>query len=52
VNAYRRALALGSTRPLPQLYEAAGARLAFDAETLQEAVTAMENMINHLDTET
>lgn len=51
VNAYRRALALGSTRPLPELYAAAGVRLAFDAETLQEAVGAMESMINHLDQE-
>ncbi|MCA1669078.1 MAG: M3 family metallopeptidase, partial [Thermomicrobia bacterium] len=32
--AYRRALALGGTKPLPQLFEAAGARLAFDAETM------------------
>ena len=36
VRLYREALALGDTRSLPQLYEAAGARLAFDAPTLRE----------------
>ena len=36
VRLYRQALALGDTRPLPQLYAAAGARLAFDAPTLRE----------------
>ncbi|MBE3575017.1 MAG: M3 family oligoendopeptidase [Firmicutes bacterium] len=34
VAAYRRALALGNTRPLPELFEAAGARLAFDRPTI------------------
>ena len=36
VQAYRSALALGNTRPLPELFSAAGARLAFDAPTLHE----------------
>ena len=45
VNAYRRALALGGTAPLPQLFETAGARFAFDADTLQEAVGLMESTI-------
>lgn len=31
---YRAALALGGSRPLPQLFEAAGAKLAFDAGTI------------------
>lgn len=31
---YRTALALGGSRPLPELFEAAGARLAFDAATI------------------
>jgi len=31
---YRAALALGGSRPLPQLFEAAGAKLAFDADTI------------------
>lgn len=32
---YRSALALGATKTVPELYEAAGAKFAFDAETLQ-----------------
>ncbi len=36
VRRYRAALALGNTRPLPELYAAAGARLAFDQETVGE----------------
>ena len=31
---YRSALALGGSRPLPELFAAAGARLAFDADTI------------------
>lgn len=36
VRLYREALALGNTRPLPDLYAAAGARLAFDAPMVGE----------------
>ncbi len=36
LRAYRRALALGNTRPLPELFQAAGARLAFDRGTVGE----------------
>jgi oligoendopeptidase F len=46
---YRHALALGNTRKLPELYEAAGAKLAFDAETLGEVVGLIETTINDLD---
>ncbi|MCC7360367.1 MAG: M3 family oligoendopeptidase [Anaerolineales bacterium] len=49
VAAYRRALALGGTVPLPQLYAAAGVRFAFDAATLGEAVALMESTIEALD---
>ncbi|NLX09811.1 MAG: M3 family oligoendopeptidase [Chloroflexi bacterium] len=45
---YRRALALGNTVTLPELYEAAGARLAFDAATLREAVDLIERTIEEL----
>lgn len=38
---YRKALALGGIRPLPELFETAGARFAFDAQTLGEAVDLM-----------
>jgi oligoendopeptidase F len=46
---YRRALALGGTASLPGLFQAAGARLAFNAETLGEAVALMETTIAELD---
>ena len=36
VRRYRVALTLGNTVPLPDLYQAAGARLAFDPETVGE----------------
>jgi oligoendopeptidase F len=49
VAAYRRALALGGTRPLPELYAAAGAKFAFDAETLGGAVQLMEETIARLE---
>lgn len=48
LNQYRRALTLGGTKPLPELYQSAGARLAFDADTLGQAVELMENTINSL----
>ena len=38
LTAYRRALSMGGTVSLPELYAQAGARLAFDAQTLQEAI--------------
>jgi oligoendopeptidase F len=40
--AYRRFLALGATRPLPELYRAAGAELSFDAATLAALVGEVE----------
>lgn len=45
VAAYRRALALGGTVPLPRLYETAGARFAFDAGTLEKVVSLVEGKI-------
>lgn len=45
VERYRRALALGGTVSLPELYETAGARFALDAGTLRTAVTLMEETI-------
>ncbi len=47
--AYRRALALGATRPLPELYAAANVKFAFDADTLREAVDLIESHINQLE---
>lgn len=49
VQKYREMLALGGTRPLPQLYEAAGAKFAFDAETLGGIVNLLESTIEELE---
>lgn len=49
LNRYREALALGGTVTLPELYEAAGAKLAFDAETLKDVVDLVESQIAHFD---
>lgn len=46
---YLTALGLGGTVSLPDLYKAAGARLAFDAETLGEAVDLVENTLVQLE---
>ena len=43
VRRYRSALALGNTRSLPDLYAAAGARLAFDKETVGELARLVES---------
>ncbi|MDZ4763481.1 MAG: M3 family oligoendopeptidase [Chloroflexota bacterium] len=49
VAAYRRALALGGTRPLPDLFAEAGARFAWDVETLTDNLTLIESTIARLD---
>ncbi len=46
---YKAALALGGTAPLPDLFKAAGVKLAFDAGTLGGAVELMENKIYELE---
>jgi oligoendopeptidase F len=46
VASYRQALALGGTLPLPQLYQAAGARLAFDNDILYDAITLIEDFLD------
>lgn len=42
IAAYRRFLALGATRPLPELYREAGVELRFDAAMLAELVAMVE----------
>ena len=49
VASYRQALALGGMLPLPQLYQAAGARLAFDNEILYDAIGLIEEVIERND---
>ncbi|MBV6396770.1 MAG: hypothetical protein HFACDABA_02370 [Anaerolineales bacterium] len=51
VEDYRRALSLGSTVPLPELFQAAGARFAFDSQTLKDAVDLLENEIAKQETQ-
>jgi oligoendopeptidase F len=48
VARYRRALAKGGAAALPDLYETAGARFAFDAGTLRMAVELVERTIAEL----
>ena len=46
---YRRALALGGSVPLPQLFATAGATFAFDVDTLRVSVNLMAEAIAELD---
>jgi oligoendopeptidase F len=48
VRAYRQALALGGTRPLPQLYAAAGVRFAFDQTIMREMIQLLEEQLYSL----
>ncbi|HYL08293.1 MAG TPA: M3 family oligoendopeptidase [Candidatus Udaeobacter sp.] len=48
VRRYREALALGATRPLPELYKAAGARLIFDSDGMRELITLVEEQLERL----
>lgn len=48
VRRYREALALGATRPLPEIYRTAGAALAFDAGLMGELVGLVETRIEQL----
>jgi oligoendopeptidase F len=51
VARYKAALALGGTRPLPEIYATAGARLVFDAETMGELVALVETEVERLQSE-
>ena len=48
IQQYRQALSLGGSATLPDLYRAAGAKLAFDAETLGEAVDLIMTTLTDL----
>ena len=48
VRDYRRALALGGSKPLPELFATAGARFAFDEATLRDATTLVESELDRL----
>jgi oligoendopeptidase F len=46
---YRKALALGGTVKLPDLFQTAGAKLSFDSQTLADSVNLIERTIYQLD---
>lgn len=48
LEGYKNALRLGGTRPLPELYAAAGARLIFDADGMRELVELVEDRLETL----
>jgi oligoendopeptidase F len=48
VAAFKRFLALGGTRPLPELYAEAGVNLVFDTATMRELVAFVEERISEL----
>jgi oligoendopeptidase F len=48
VTNYRRALALGAVRGLPEIYAAAGAKLSFDARLIGELVALVEEHIDRI----
>lgn len=48
VRQYRAGLALGATRPLPELYRAAGVRLTFELGDLAELVARVEERMEFL----
>ena len=45
---YRAALALGGSRPLPELFEAAGARFDFSADTIKPLIDAVQEELAEL----
>lgn len=49
VRQYRQALAMGGAASLPELFQTAGARFAFDADTLREVVELMVATIDRLE---
>jgi oligoendopeptidase F len=49
VRKYRESLALGATRPLPELFRAAGARLIFDSEGMRELISLVEEELAKLE---
>jgi oligoendopeptidase F len=48
VTKYREALALGAVQGLPEIYRAAGAKLAFDADTIGPLVELVEEQIERV----
>ncbi len=49
VAAYRHALSLGGTVPIPELFAAAGGRFAMDSQILGEVISLAEEQIDRLE---
>jgi oligoendopeptidase F len=49
LDQYHRALALGGSRPLPELFAAAGCRFDFSAETVRPLTSLVRNELEKLD---
>lgn len=49
VTDYRTALALGGSRPLPELFSAAGVRFDFSAPVLRPLIETLTDALNELD---
>jgi oligoendopeptidase F len=49
VKNYRAALSLGATKTLPELFDTAGAKFAFDAETLGKSIDLIEKTLEELE---
>ena len=48
LNDYKRALALGGSRPLPELFQAAGCQFEFSAKTIQPIVKMLQEELEKL----
>jgi oligoendopeptidase F len=48
VRRYREALALGGTKPLPEIYSVAGARLVFEEASMAELIALVEKRLMEL----
>jgi oligoendopeptidase F len=46
---YKRSLILGGSRPLPELFAAAGCRFQFDAATIRELIGLVRSELRKLD---
>ena len=46
---YRAALALGDTRPLPELFQAAGATFAFDRQTVGDLMALVVEKLTEME---
>ena len=48
IDQYRKALALGGSRPLPELFQAAGAKFDFSETTLTPLIAAIREKLETL----